>query len=197
MTASGLDRQRAAPAPYQGGSARPRGLQQHLPAVVHAWQQAYPTQAVARWATDPHRLGLTPLLRRVCSPRGQRPGALVPQRDQGCSRDAFVHPGSGRPWWLFRPTVSMAAFTRALAACAPAGGAGPGKPVLVGLAGAGGHVSAPGTVPAGGPLHFRPPYAPAWPPAERLWPLPNEALAHRHCRDVAALQTVQADRGLQ
>jgi hypothetical protein len=157
MTAPGLDRQRAAPAPYQGGSARPRGLQKHLPAVVHAWQQAYPTQEVARWATDPHRLGLTPILRRVWSPRGQRPGALVPQRAQGCSRDAFVHPGSGRTWWLFRPTVSMAAFTRALAACAQAVGAGPGKPVLVGLDGAGWHVSAHVTVPAGVPLHFLPP----------------------------------------
>jgi hypothetical protein len=55
-------------------------------------------------------------------------------------------------------------------------GAGPGTQVLLGLDRAGWQVSPQEQVPAGLPLHFLPPYAPALPPAERLWPLTNEAL---------------------
>ena len=33
-------------------------------------------------------------------------------------------------------------------------------------------------------------------PSERLWPLPNEALANHHFQDLEALQTAQAHRCL-
>ncbi len=44
--------------------------------IVQAVQQAYPQDAVERWTTEQHRSGLTPILRRVWIPRGQRPGAV-------------------------------------------------------------------------------------------------------------------------
>ena len=127
---------------------------------MQAVQQAYPQDKVELWTTDQHRIGLKPILRRVWSPRGQRPRASVQHRYQWCYLYAFVHPGSGRTWWLLLPTVSMIAFALALAEFARAVGAGPGKQVIVVLDGAGWHVSAQLHVPAGVHLHFLPPYSP-------------------------------------
>ena len=163
---------------------------------MQAVQQAYPQDMVERWTTDQHRIGLTPILRRVWSPRGQRPQAVVQQRYQWCYLSAFVHPSSDRTWWLLLPTVSIAAFTLALTEFAHAVGAGLGKQVLVVRDGAGWHASAPGHVPAGVHLHALPPYSPELQPAERLWPLTNEALANRHVQDVEALQDAQVQRCL-
>lgn len=148
------------------------------------------------WATDQHRIGLKPILRRVWSPRGQRPGAVVQHRYQWCYLYAFVHPRSGQTVWLLLPTVSVAAFTIALAEFAQAIGAGHGKQVLLVLDRAGWQLSPQVEVPAGLHLHFLPPYSPELQPAERLWPLTNEALANRNFRDVDDLQEVQSQRCL-
>ena len=163
---------------------------------MQAVQQAYPQDVVELWTTDQHRIGLKPILRRVWSPRGQRPQAPVQHRDQWCYLYAFVHPNSGRTWWLLLPSVSIAAFTLALTEFAQAVGAGPGKQILVVLDGAGWHTSTHVNIPAGIHLHFLPPYSPELQPAERLWPLPNEALANRHFQDLDALQDAQAQRCL-
>jgi hypothetical protein len=163
---------------------------------VRALQQAHPQQGVAWWATDQHRIGRKPIRRRVWSPRGQRPAAVVQQRYPWCYLYACVPPRTGRTWWLWLPTVSRAALMTALVECAHAVGAGQGQPSLLGLARAGWHVSPQVQVPAGIHLHCLPPYSPELPPAERLWPLTNAALANRHCRDADARQTVQAHRCL-
>jgi DDE superfamily endonuclease len=91
----------------------------------------------------------------------------------------------------------ITAFTRALAEFAQAVSAGPGQQVIVMVDGAGWHVSAQNHVPAGVHWHVLPPYSPAWQPAERLWPLTNEAWANRHFHDVDERQTVQAQRCLR
>jgi hypothetical protein len=135
-------------------------------------------------------------VRRVWSPRGQRPWATVQHRYQWAYLYAFVHPRSGRTWWLLLPTVSLAAFTLALREFAHAVGAGHGKQVLLVLDRAGWHVSPQVQLPAGIHLHFLPPYSPELQPAERLWPLTNEALANRHFRDVDELQDRQVERCL-
>jgi transposase len=163
---------------------------------VQALQQTYPGEGVELWTTDQHRIGLKPILRRVWSPRGQRPRALVQHRYQWCYLYAFVHPPSGRTVWLLLPTVSVAAFTIALAEFAQAVGAGHGRQILLVLDGAGWHVSTQVAVPHGLHLHVLPPYSPELQPAERLWPLTNEALANRHFRDLDELQEVQVQRCL-
>ena len=163
---------------------------------MHALQQAYPRDTIELWATDQHRIGLKPILRRVWSPRGQRPGAVVQHRYQWCYLYAFVHPCSGRTFWLLLPTVSIAAFTIALAEFAQAVGAGPGKQILLVLDSAGGHVSSQVQIPEGLHLHFLPPYSPELQPAERLWPLTNEALANKHFEGLDELQEVQTRRCL-
>ncbi len=100
---------------------------------------------------------------------------------------ASVQPGTGRTWWLLLPTVSIAAFVVALAEFAQAIGAGRGKQILLVLDHEGWHVSPQVQAPAGIHLHFLPPYSPELQPAERLWPLTNEALANRHFRDLEEL----------
>ena len=163
---------------------------------MQALQQAYPQEGGELWTTDQHRIGLKPILRRVWSPRGQRPRATVQHRYQWCYLYAFVHPPSGRTVWLVLPTVSVAAFTIALAEFAQAVGAGHGKQILLVLDGAGWHVSAQVDVPRGLHLHVLPPYSPELQPAERLWPRTNEALVNRHFHDLDARQEVQVQRCL-
>ncbi len=51
-------------------------------------------------------------------------------------------------------------------------------------------------VPMGRHLHFLPPYSPELQPAERLWPLTNEALANKHYHDLGERQEVQTPRCL-
>lgn len=159
-------------------------------------QQAYAADVVELWTADQHRLGLKPILRRVWCRRGQRPQAIVQHRYQWCYLYAFVQPSSGQSVWLLLPTVSVAAFTVALAEFAQTVGAGPGKQVVLVLDGAGWHVSPQVQVPTGVHLHFLPPYSPELQPAECLWPLTNEALANRHFRDLDELEEVQAQRCL-
>ena len=163
---------------------------------MQAVQQAHPHDHVELWTTDQPRLGLKPILRRVWCRQGQRPTAVVQHRYQWCYLYAFVHPPSGRTFWLLLPTVSIAAFTVALLEFAQAVGAGRGKQVLLVLDGAGWHVSPQLHVPDGVHLHRLPPYSPELQPAERLWPLTNEPLANRHFRDLDELQEVQAHRCL-
>jgi hypothetical protein len=191
-----LDRQSATPVPGKRGSGGAGRLSKTLPAVVQAVQQPDPQDGVELWTTDQHRMGLKPVRRRVWSPRGQRPQAVVSQRDPWGSLDAQVQPHAGRTWWGLLPTGSIAAFTLALTEFAAAVGAGPGQQVLVGLAGAGWYASAHVNVPAGLPWHCLPPYASAWQPAERLWPLPNAALGNRPFPAWDALPDVQARRCL-
>jgi transposase len=92
------------------------------------------------------------------------------------------------------PTVSVAAFNRALAAFAHDTGAGPTKRVVLLLDRAGWHVSRKAEVPDGLHLIFLPPSSPELQPAERLWPLTNEPVANRHFADLDTLEEVLAER---
>jgi hypothetical protein len=136
---------------------------------------------------DEHRLGLKPVLRRAWSKRGERPGAPVHHRYRWLHLYGFVHPASGRVLWYLMPTVSAATFAQVLAAFAADAGAGLGKELLLVLDGAGWHVAKDVVLPGHLQLAFLPPYSPELQPAERLWPLANEAVANRCFDDLAAL----------
>src|SRR6185503_12185405 len=58
-----------------------------------------PDLPVEVFATDEHRLGLKPVLRRVWAPKGQRPIALGHHRYKGLYVTAFVQPTSGEVFW--------------------------------------------------------------------------------------------------
>jgi len=124
--------------------------------------------------------------------RGEPPGALVHHRYRWLYLYGFVHPPSGRVLWYLMPTVSAATFGQVLAAFAADAGVGLGKEILLVLDGAGWHVAGwhvakELTMPDHLHPAFLPPYSPELQPAERLWPLANEAVANRCFEDLAAL----------
>jgi len=84
----------------------------------------------------------------------------------------------------------------ALEAFVAAVGAGPDKQILLVLDQAGWHVSAQLRRLAGWHLVFLPAYSPELQPAERLWPLTNEALAKRVFASLDDLHEDQAKRCL-
>ncbi len=92
------------------------------------------------------------------------------------------------------PTVNIEAFSLALEAFAKAVGAGQGKQIVLVIDQAGWHVSHKLQVPDGIHFAFLPPSSPELQPAERLWPLTNEAVANRHFENLDALEDELARR---
>ncbi len=143
------------------------------------------------WATDEHRIGLKPLLRRVWAPIGRRPVTLVRHRFAWRYVVAFVHPASGRTIFHLATSVNIELFEVELARFAEAVGASPAKQIVLVLDRAGWHTSARLRVPEYVHLLFLPAYSPELQPAEHLWPLTNAALINRRFSDIEELEDVQ------
>ncbi|MDQ3696287.1 MAG: IS630 family transposase [Chloroflexota bacterium] len=155
---------------------------------------AHPDATVTIWATDEHRLGLLPVVRRVWAPRGQRPMAPVQRRYQWLYVYGFVRPTTGQTWWGLLPTVSPEAFAVAVREFARDEGIGPSRRAVLGLDQAGWHTSRELTLPPGIDLAFLPPASPELQPAERLWSSVDEPVANRTFPDLDALETTLVDR---
>lgn len=149
------------------------------------------------WAFDEHRLGLKPLSRRVWAPTGQRPIARANHRYEWLYLYGFVQPNKGEVVWFLFNTVNLAAFQATLEAFAREVGAGQGKIIILVLDNAGWHVSDQITPPDGLSLLFLPPYTPELQPAERLWPLANEAVANQSFETLQALDETLTQRCLE
>lgn len=146
------------------------------------------------WAEDEHRVGLKPLQRTVWAPKGHRPIAAVHQRSQWEYVYGFVHPASGGSSFTVLPSVNAATMTKALARFAVDAGITATHRAALVLDNAGWHTAHELVVPAGIDLLFLPPASPELQPAERIWPLINEALANRAFADLDALQAVLVQR---
>src|SRR3954468_7727422 len=85
------------------------------------------------WATDEHRIGLKPIIRRVWAPKGQRPIALGHHRYKWLSVTAFVQPLSGAGLWSVSTGVSKPFFAALLALFAREAGAGRERILVLGL----------------------------------------------------------------
>ena len=83
-----------------------------------------------------------------------------------------------------------------LADVAKAVGAGLEKHILLVLDGAGWRTSHEVVIPAGIEFVPLPAHSPELQPAERLWPLTNEAVANRSCASLDELDTVLGERCL-
>jgi transposase len=143
---------------------------------------------------DEHRIGLKPLLRRIWSPRGQRPVVSVQPRYEWLYLYAFAHPNSGRSFYLLMPTVSIDAFSIALAEFATFAGASTQQQRLILLDRAGWHLSPQVERPTGVGLRFLPAYSPELQPAEHLWHLTDVPLVNRWFPTLDALETALAQR---
>ena len=153
-----------------------------------------PERKVEVWAFDEHRIGLKPILRRQRAPVGRRPIAVGRHRFEWLYLYGFVHPATGAVVWFVCSTVDTDLFGAVLAAFARAVGAGEDKLVVLVLDRAGWHVSGKLVVPDGVVLDFLPAYTPELQPAERLWPLANEAIANKHFATLEDLDAAVGER---
>jgi transposase len=149
---------------------------------------------IAVWCEDEHRVGLKPIQRRVWAPKGQRPLTAVHQRYQWAYVYGFVHPASGQSSFTVFPAVNAATMSKALARFATDAGITVTHRAALVLDNAGWHRATDLVVPAGVDLLFLPPQSPELQPAERVWPLINEALANRAFTDLDELERVLVER---
>ena len=151
---------------------------------------------IETFATDEHRLGLKPILRRVWAPKGQRPIALGHHRYKWLYVTAFVQPISGEVFWYVSNGVSKPFFAALLALFAREAGAGRERMIVLGLDSAGWHTEPNLVVPDGIRLAYLPPYSPELQPAEHLWPVLDEPLANQYFETLADLERAVAERCL-
>src|SRR3954465_7114646 len=167
-----------------------------LAAVVTEEAAKHPDKPIEVWATDEHRIGLKPIIRRVWAPKGQRPIALGHHRYKWLYVTAFVQPSSGETFWSVPNGVSKPFFAALLALFAREAGAGRARMIVLGLASAGWH-TAPNLVgPDGTRLAHLPPGPPELQPAEPLWPVLDEPLANQYFETLADLERAVAERCL-
>jgi hypothetical protein len=159
---------------------------------VSAIAQAYPEAAVQVWATDEHRVGRKPIVRKVWARKGQRPIVRVQHRFKWRDVLAFVHPASGRNEWQFASGINTAMMSAALAVFAAAVGAGPCKRIVLVLDQAGYHTSPLVRLPEGIHLVFLPPYSPELQPSEHLWHFSDQPLVNEHFATIDDLEDAVA-----
>lgn len=152
---------------------------------------------VELWAFDEHRLGLKPILRRVWAPRGERPKGRARPRYQWLYLYAYVQPQRGEVEWLITNTVNTEIMNESLRLFAKSVGAGTDRIVVVSMDNAGWHCARGLTVPEGIHIEYQPAYSPELQPAERLWPLANEAIANRSFASLDDLGAAIEKRCLQ
>ncbi|MCC0065702.1 MAG: IS630 family transposase [Rhodovulum sp.] len=185
-----------APAAAPRGSRVPRGaggVQKKLADVVAEEAARHPGATVETFATDEHRIGLKPILRRVWAPRGERPIARGHHRFEWFYVTAFVSPATGESFWYLGTGVSKELFEGTLALFAREAGAGRDRIIVLVLDGAGYH-TLPLAVPEGIRLVFLPAYTPELQPAETLWVHVDEPIVNRHFQTLDDLDAVVADR---
>lgn len=165
-----------------------------LPLVVEKVQLDHATADVEVWTMDEHRLGLKPVLRDVWVPEGEQPIANVNWRFQWLWLYGFVHPESGETYWWILPQVNINLFNRVLADFAQHFGVGKNKRIVLAMDQAGWHTSEQVKVPEGIHLELMPSHSPELQPAERLWPLTNEAIANKLFPNLDELEEVLFQR---
>ena len=111
-----------------------------------------------------------------------------------CLLGSFVRSRSGEVFWLILPTVNVELFSPALREFAKEVGAEENKRVLLVVDRAGWHTGGEVEVPEGIHLELLPSGSPELQPAERLWPLTNEALANRLFEEVGEVEEALVER---
>ena len=144
------------------------------------------------FATDEHRIGLKPVIRRVWAPVGERPTAPGHHRFEWLYVTAFVAPATGETFWYLSNGVSKPFFEALLALFAREAGAGRERTIVLELDNAGWHGEPGLTVPEGIRLVYLPPYTPELQPAETLWTLVDEPIVNKHITDLVELEKIVA-----
>jgi transposase len=157
-------------------------------------QQEHPEVTVEVWAEDEHRIGLHPVNRLVWVPLGEQPIASVNWKYQWLWLVGFVEPTTGETYWWIVPFLNAKVFTQVLEDFAQHFELGARKRVVLVVDQAAFHTSEKVRVPEGVHLLFLPPNSPELQPAERLWPLSNEAVANRSFANLDELEAATMHR---
>lgn len=182
------------PKHQKGDKERQEEFKKQLPELVQQVQKQHPNAQVEVWAFDEHRLGLKPILKRVWTPIGERPIAVVNHRYEWLYLYGYVQPQTGKTEWFIIPRVNVEWFNLSLKSFATAVGASKNKIILLVIDRAGWHLSQKVEVPEGIILEPLPPYSPELQPAERLWALADEPLVNKNFETLDELETVLAQR---
>ena len=160
-------------------------------------KETYPEAEVELWAEDEARLGLKPVMRRVWAPVGRRPITRFKRGYEWTYLYGFVRPESGEVYWLILPTVNVEVFSMALFEFAKEVEAGENKRIVLVVDKAGWLTGGEVELPEGIHLEFLPSGSPELQPAERLWPLTNEAVANRLFEEIEELEEALVERCVQ
>jgi transposase len=132
--------------------------------------------------------------RQIWVPEGEQPIALVNWKYNWLWLVGLVCPTTGETYWWIVPRLNNEVFSQVLADFAQHFSIGSHKRVILVVDQASFHTSEEVQVPEGIHLLFLPPKSPELQPAERLWPLTNEAMANRTFVDLDELEQVIGDR---
>ena len=137
------------------------------------------------------------MIRRVWAPVGERPIAKLKRGYEWTYLYGFVRPTTGEVYWLILPTVNKELFSLALGEFAKELGAGEDKHIALVVDRAGWHTSGEVELPEGIHLELLPSGSPELMPAERLWPLSNEAIANRLFEEICEVEEALLERCVQ
>jgi transposase len=152
---------------------------------LEALREAYPGAEVELWS------------RRVWAPVGERPVARFKRGYEWTYLYSFVHHQSGEVFWLILPTVNAELFSLALGEFAKEVGAGKERHLVLVVDKAGWDTAGEVRLPEGIHLEFLPAGSPELQPAERLWPLSNEALANSLFEEIEQIEQTLKHRCVQ
>jgi transposase len=128
------------------------------------------------------------------APKGVRPIASNNTKYKWIYVYGFVHPATGKPFWLLMPTVNTVVMNIALAEFAKFANPDGKKLVVLLIDGAGWHTSKDLVIPDGILLHPLPPYTPELQPVESAWPLIKEPAVNRSFKTLDELEQVLIER---
>lgn len=163
-------------------------FKQNLPVIVEQLEKKYPLAKIEVWFFDEHRIGLKPILKKVWSPIGKRPQAIVQHQYEWLYVYGFVEPKSGKTLWYLIPRVNTQWMNVVLETFATEAGADKDKIILLVQDRAGWHRSQKVNLPSGIKTEFLPAYSPELQPAERLWSLVDEAVANENIESIDELE---------
>ena len=146
------------------------------------------------WSQDEARLGLQPILRRMWSPKGKRPIAKQTRKYQWIYAYSFVHPLTGKSFWLTLPTVNTALMNLALKEFSQYIDPKNEKIIILLMDGAGWHKSKELEIPQNIQIFPLPPYTPELQPVECGWPLLKEPVANRYFDNLDTFEQVIVKR---
>lgn len=186
--------QRPRPKHSKGDLQEQNLFKQNLPVLVEQLQHKHPNCSIEVWFFDEHRVGLKPILKKVWSPIGTRPTAVVQHQYEWLYVYGFVEPKSGKTLWYLIPRVNTTWMNVVLETFATEAGANQDKIILLVQDQAGWHRSQKVNLPSGIETEFLPAYSPELQPAERLWSLVDEPIANENIETVDELEEILSMR---